>query len=62
MTSHPEKQTIAIHILSNISSSKDNQTMIFGELEYNIRNIFVENHSQNVMEKLFPDPFLKNKN
>ena len=23
---------------------------------------FLENNTQNVMEKLFPDPFLKNKN
>ena len=27
MTSQPGKQTIAIHILPNISRSKDNQTM-----------------------------------
>ena len=26
-----------------------------------MRKIFVENHTQNVEEKLFPDPFLKNK-
>ena len=28
-------------------------------LEYNLRNIFLENHTKNVVEKLFPDPFLK---
>ena len=34
--------------------------MKFGPLiEYNMRNIFVENHTQNVMEKLFLDPFPK---
>ena len=36
--------------------------MKFGQLiEYNMRNIFVEK-SQNVLEKLFPDPYLKNQN
>ena len=35
--------------------------MKFGQLiEYNMRNIFLENHTQNVVEKLVPDPFLKN--
>ena len=32
MTSQPGKQTIAIHILSNISRSKGNQVMRFGQL------------------------------
>ena len=41
MTSQPGWQTIVIHILLNISQSKGNQTMTFGELiEYNKRNIF----------------------
>ena len=43
MMSKPEKQTITLHILPNISRSKDNQTMKFGQLiEYNMRNIFLE--------------------
>ena len=43
MTSQPGQQAIAIHILLNISRSKGNQTMKFGQLiEYNMRNIFVE--------------------
>ena len=43
MISHPGKQTIAVHILLNISKSKDNQTRIFSQLtEYNMRNIFNE--------------------
>ena len=43
MTSQPGLQTIAIHILSNISQSKGNQTMKFGQLiEYNKRNIFLQ--------------------
>ena len=37
--------------------------MIFGQLiESNVRNISLENHTQNAMEILFPDTFLKNKN
>ena len=32
MKSQPGKDTIAIHILSNISKSKGNQTMKFGHL------------------------------
>ena len=42
MTSQPAKQTIAIHILINISRSKGNQAMQFGKsIEHNMRNIFV---------------------
>ena len=37
--------------------------MKFGQLiVHNIGNIFVENHTQNVEAKLFPDPYLKNQN
>ena len=43
MTSQPGKQTNAIHMLPNISRSKGNQTMNFGQLiEYSIRNIFFQ--------------------
>ena len=43
MTSQPCLQTIAINILPNISQSKGNQTMKFGQLiEYNKRNIFLQ--------------------
>ena len=39
----PGKQIIALHILANISRSKDNQAMKFGQLiEYNTRNMFLE--------------------
>ena len=42
MTSQPGKQTIARHILTNISISKHNQAMKFGQLtERNIRNFFL---------------------
>ena len=63
MTSQPGKQTIAIYVLPNISKSKCNQTIKFGQLiEYNMKNIFLENYTQTVVEKLFLDPFIKNKN
>ena len=43
MTSQPGYQTVAMYILPNISRSKGNQTMKFGQLtECNLRNIFVE--------------------
>ena len=43
MTSQPGYQTIVIHIFRNISWSKDNQTLKFGQLiEYNMRNIFLK--------------------
>ena len=41
MTSQPDQETITTHILPNISRSKGNQAMKFGQLtEYNTRNIF----------------------
>ena len=41
MTSQPGLQRIPIHILPNISQSKDNQTMKFVQLiDYNKRNSF----------------------
>ena len=50
-----------MHILPYILRNKDNETMKFGQLiEYNIKNIFLEKLYKNVLEKLFPDPFLKN--
>ena len=64
MTSQPGYQTITMLTLRrNISQSKGNQTMKCGQLiEYNMKNIFLKNHTQNVKQKLFPDPFLKNQN
>ena len=55
MTSQPGKQLIAIHILPIISRSKGNETM-----NITWETFFLKNHTQNVEEKLFPDPFLKN--
>ena len=49
MTSQPDLQTIAIHILHNISQSKSTQTMKFGELiEYNKIKYF----SSKIMQKM----------
>ena len=37
--------------------------MKFGQLiEYNMRNIFLKDHAQNMMEELFPYPYLKSQN
>ena len=56
-------QTIAIHIFTNTSRSKGDQAMEFGQLiKYNMISItfFLKNHTQNMVEKLFPGLFLKN--
>ena len=58
MRSLPEKQTIVIYILPDISRSNGYQTMKFGHI---IETFFLKNHSQNVMDKIFPDSYLKNK-
>ena len=43
MTSQPGLQTIPIHILPNVSQSKGNQAMKFGQLiEHNTRNSFLQ--------------------
>ena len=63
LTSQPGKQKIAIHILPNISRSKGNQKIKFGQLiEYNIRNIFIEiSYTKRGAETILR-PFLKNQN
>ena len=49
--------------MSNISRSKDNQTIEFGQLiEYNMRNIFLKDRTQNVADKLFSESSLKYEN
>ena len=43
MTSQLGKQTVAIHIMPNISKNKRNQSMKFGQLiDYNTKNFFLE--------------------
>ena len=59
MTSQPGQQTIAIYILPNISRSKGNQAMKFGQLiEYKLRNIFVKSYTKCAGETI-PRPLSK---
>ena len=59
-TSHLGKQTIAVHILLNISRSKGNQTMKFGQLiKCNIRKFFLENSYTKCGGETSPRPFSK---
>ena len=42
-----------MHILPNISRSKDNHVMKYGQLiEYNVRSIFLQNHTENKAGRL----------
>ena len=60
MSSQPGLQTIAINILPNISRSKGNETMKFGQLiEYNMRNIFVEKSYTKCGGETIPRPLSK---
>ena len=56
MTSQPGKQIIAIHILPVSQEVKKSE---IGQL---IEIFFLKNQTQNVVEKLVPNPFLKNRN
>ena len=56
--SQPGKQAIVIHIFSNISRSKGNQTMKFGQLkEYNMINIPLEKSYTKCGGETIPKPF-----
>ena len=58
MASQPGKQTIAIHILSNILRSKGKQSMKIGQLvEDNMNNIFLEKSFTECGGKTSPRPF-----
>ena len=60
MTSQSGKQTIAIHIIPNISRRKRNQIMKFGQLiEYNMRNIFDEKSYAKCGGETIPRHFTK---
>ena len=60
MTSQPGQQTIAIHILPNISRIKGNQAMKLGQLiEYNLRNVFLEQLYTKCGGETIPRPFSK---
>ena len=53
MTSQPGKQAISTHALPNISRSKGNKTMKFGQLiEYSMRNIFPQKPLQHAEAKI----------
>ena len=59
MTPQPGQQTITTLMLPNISRSKDNQTMKFGQLiEYNKKDFFFNNHAENKAGRPVPDLFL----
>ena len=48
-------------MLPNVSRSKDSQTNKFDQLiERNMRTFVLEYHSQNEVDKLFSDLFIKN--
>ena len=58
LTSQPGYQTIVIHILPNMSRSKKNQTLKFGQLiECNMKNIFLEKSYTKCGEETSPLPF-----
>ena len=60
MTWQPGLQTIAIHILPNVSQGKGNQSMKLDQvIEYNKGNIFFfKNYAEKEAGKLVPDLFL----
>ena len=59
MMSVPGLQTIVTHIFLNISQSKGNQTIKFGQLiEYNKRFVFFKNYTENKARRLVPDLFI----
>ena len=41
--------------MPNISRRRVNQAMKFGQLEYNVRNIFSKNHAESMTGGLVPD-------
>ena len=60
MTSQPGKETIAIHILPNISRRKGSQAIKFGLLiEHIMRNIFLERSHVKCGGETIPRLFLK---
>ena len=63
MTSQTGKQTIAIHILPNISGSKGDKTMKIGQvIEYSMRTIYHEKPNTKCGGQTIPRPLPKNQN
>ena len=61
MTSQPGYQKIVTHMLPNISRSKGNQTMKFGQLiDYDMRNTFLEKSHTKCGGETSPRPFSEN--
>ena len=61
--SQPWKQTVAMHILLNISRNKGNETMKFGQLiQHNMIIFFFEKSYTKCHRKTILDPFLKIQN
>ena len=50
MTPYTGKQIITIHILPNISKSKGNQTMKFGQLKHDVKKSILGNHAYIAVE------------
>ena len=60
ITSQAGEQTIAIHVLPNISRTKGSQAMRYGQLiVYNTRNIFVEKSCTKCAGETIPRPLSK---
>ena len=58
MASQARQQIITIHIFPNISRSKGNQIVKFGQLiEYNTKNIFLEKSCTKCGGEASPRPF-----
>ena len=64
MTTQPGKQVIAVHILSNISKSKGDETKKCGQLiEYNMKKHFSSKTMHKIWWKNYPQtPLLRNWN
>ena len=60
MTSQTGKRIIAMYIFPNISRSKGNQIMKFGQLiKHNMKNIFLEKSYTKCGGETIPRPFSK---
>ena len=60
MMPQPRKHSIATNIFPNISVSKDNQTIKFGQLiEYSMKDIFLEKSYTKCVRRTIPKPFSK---
>ena len=60
MTSQARQEIVQIHILPNLSRSRGNQTMKFGQLiEYSMKNIFFEKSNTKYGGEAGPRPFYK---